>query len=552
MRLTVREALEINGLNRAIVVAGHQGLDNEIKFVNIMEVPEVIRWLKGGELLATAGYAFKEDPVLRKSLIYNLARKKIAAFGIKPGQYLTEVPQDMIEYANQVGLPILELPSDLPYHEFMLPIFEILISNQLCQLKRSEEVHNRLLEVLLNGGGFASISQCLKDLVKNPVVILDQAGNSVAEAADANEKKQMDQLLTAWEHSQNNLLHFDPNRSHRLDLKNEQTEQSLVLVPIKANDTVNGYLVVLEIQERLDEQDLRAIEHAGTIVALEFAKEKAVFDTERQIKGELLEDLVAGSFNYEEVVIRRASFLNFNLKAPLAVFIVDIDGFEKYFINEASRDEEHIQELKSRILQFCHLAFNDYPGNAMLQMKSDSIIGLVRVMDANDEKLLREKCQQICRQVEERYPKVSVSIGVGRTYTGVRNIKKSHEEASTSLRIGRFLSGSASVTFFRDLGPYRFLYELQDSEAMLAFHRELIGKIELYDAQNQTELLKTLICYFKNDCNARITAKELFVHKNSVIYRVKRIEEITGLDLSDPEDRFNLQLGLKLDRILKT
>ena len=132
----------------------------------------------------------------------------------------------------------------------------------------------------------------------------------------------------------------------------------------------------------------------------------------------------------------------------------------------------------------------------------------------------------------------------------MRNIKKSRKRRP--LRIGRFLSGSASVTFFRDLGPYRFLYELQDSEAMLAFHRELLGKIELYDAQNQTELLKTLICYFKNDCNARITAKELFVHKNSVIYRVKRIEEITGLDLSDPEDRFNLQLGLKLDRILKT
>lgn len=122
----------------------------------------------------------------------------------------------------------------------------------------------------------------------------------------------------------------------------------------------------------------------------------------------------------------------------------------------------------------------------------------------------------------------------------------------TSLRIGRFLAGSASVTFFRDLGPYRFLYELKDSKSMLAFHRELIGKIELYDSQNQTELLNTLICYYKNDCNARITAKELFIHKNSVIYRVKRIEEIIGLNLSDPEDRFNLQLSLKLDQILKT
>ncbi|HHX51254.1 MAG TPA: hypothetical protein GX711_07435 [Clostridia bacterium] len=549
MSLTVREALEINGLKRAVVVAGHQGLDNEIKFVNIMEVPEVIRWMKGGELLVTAGYAFKEDPVLRKTLIYNLARKEIAAFGIKPGQYLTEVPRDMIQYANEVGLPILELPQDLPYHEFMLPIFEILISNQLCQLKRSEEVHNRLLEVLLNGGGFASISQCLRDLVKNPVLILDQAGNSLAEAANASEKKQLDGLLATWEDSRSNLLQFNPNRSHRLDLKNEQTKQSLVLVPIKANDTVNGYLVVLETQDKLDEQDLRSIEYAGTIAALEFAKERAVFDAERQIKGELLEDLVTGSFNYEEVVIRRASFLNFNLKAPLAVFVVDIDSFEKYFISEANRNEDHIRKVKSQILEFCHGTLADYPGSTMLQMKSDSITGLVRVTGPEEEKLLRQKCLRICQQVEKRYPKVGVSIGVGRTYTGVRHIKKSYEEALTSLRIGRFLTGSASVAFFRDLGPYRFLYELKDSKAMQSFHQENLGRLKLYDAQNQTELVNTLVCYLKNDGNLRRTAEEMFIHKNSVIYRVKKIEEITGLKLNDPEDRFNLHLSLKLDQI---
>ncbi|MGI6553500.1 MAG: PucR family transcriptional regulator [Bacillota bacterium] len=549
MSLTVKEALEINGLNRAIVVAGHQGLENEIKFVNIMEVPEVVRWLRGGELLVTAGYAFQKDPLVRKTLIYNLARKKIAAFGIKPGQYLTEVPRDMIQYADEVGLPILELPPDLPYHEIMLPIFEILINKQVCRLKRWEEVHNRLLEVLLNGGGFANISRCLRDLVKNPVLILDGAGNLLAAAVEGGGKTQLGEFLAIWENFRNSLLRFTPNRSHRLDCLGEQIRQSLILVPIKVIGTVNGYLVALESREKMDEQDLRAVEHAATIVALEFAKERAVFEAEKQIKGELLEDLVTGSFHYEEMVIRRASFLNFNLQAPLAVFVVDMNGLEKYLISEGNRREDHIHKFKSLILGICHHTLLGYPGGAMLQMKSDRIIGLVRAMDENDEKLLREKCQEICRQLEKMCQKVRVSIGIGRTYKGVRNIKKSYEEALISLRIGRFLSGSAGVTFFQDLGSYRFLYELKDSESMRSFQQEYLGNLKLYDAQNQTELVKTLICYLKNNGNLRRTAEEMFIHKNSVLYRIKKIEEITGLKLNDPEDRFNFHLSLKLDQI---
>ena len=103
----------------------------------------------------------------------------------------------------------------------------------------------------------------------------------------------------------------------------------------------------------MDEQDL-GCGAVATIVALEFAKERAVFEAERQIKGELLEDLVTGSFHYEEMVIRRASFLNFNLQAPLAVFVVDMSGLEKYLISEGSRREDHIHKVKSLILGICH------------------------------------------------------------------------------------------------------------------------------------------------------------------------------------------------------
>ena len=100
MSITVRQALEIGPLKRAKVLAG-QGLDRKITFVNIMEVPDVARWMKGGELLLTAGFALKDEADLRRRLIIELAQKGVAAFGIKPGKYFDEVPADMIQCADR-------------------------------------------------------------------------------------------------------------------------------------------------------------------------------------------------------------------------------------------------------------------------------------------------------------------------------------------------------------------------------------------------------------------------------------------------------------------
>lgn len=552
MGLTVRQALEIGKLQEAVVVAGHQGLDNQIFFVNIMEVPEVTKWMKGGELLVTAGFAFKDDLDSRKALIYDLAKKNVAAFGIKPGQYFSEVPKDMIEYANDVGLPLLQLPTDVPYMEFMLPIFEILISNQLCQLKRHEQIHNCMLEALLSGGGFLSICQALYNLLGKPIYMIDQTGNIINCVLGIQSEQcfSSEELTEAWQQLQNSLLLCNPNRVHRMKLKFNEKYQDILLVPVQIDNHVSGYLLVEETGKSIDEQDLLAIEYAGTISALEFTKEKAVFEAERKVRGDLLEDLISGNFSMEETVIRRASFLNFNLNAKLAVFIINIDHFEKYVIYQANHRENHIQEIKNQTFENTHHAFLSYLGGVMLHIKSNCIVGLIGIDGEINEQKLRNEFQGICSKIKKRFPKINISVGMGKSYKGVRNIKNSYEEAEIALRVDRYMNGGDKVIFFQELGPYRFLYELKGSESMKVFHDEILGELKQYDIQNHANLINTLIGYFKNDCNYKHTAEEMFIHKNSVIYRIRKVEEITGLKLSSPEDRFNLQLCVKLQYLL--
>jgi purine catabolism regulator len=555
MGLTVEKALEVASLKKAKVVGGHQGLKNVIRFVNVMEVPEVTRWLRGGELLITTGFPIKDDADIRYRVIDDLIEKKVAALCIKPGPYLKKVPEDMIDRADRVGLPLIELDPEVPYIDIIVPIFEILLNNQLYCLKRNEQIHNRLLEVLLSGNGFSSICQVLVEIVDNPVIITDKADTIISFAVPSIAKYDLKSdwhknILEALYNSNKNISSLNPHHWHRIELQIDNLAYNIVVVPIKANGDINGNLVIIESCSRLDEIGLIAVERASTIVALQFAKEKAVLETEYQIRGELLEDIISGNFKSEKEIIRRAGYLDFNVNTNSTVFVVTIDHSDVGFAGQGKRNEKTIQKIKSKILQEVHSVFRDYPGGAMLLGKSESITGLVRQASDAEASLLHRKLTEIANKIMIKFPKIKFSIGLGSVFNGVSNTKQSFEEAIAAARIGCILKGPSKISSFGDLGPYRFLYKLKDSAGMTDYYSEFLGKIIEYDKKHNTELTATLDCYFKNDCSLSQTAKSLYIHKNSVIYRLKKIEELTGLSVNNSDECFNLHLCLKFGQLI--
>lgn len=570
MGISVREALLTPWLAGAKVLAGWNGLDNDISSANIMEVPDVINWLKGGELLFTAGFALKDDPRLQRSLVRDLKRRGVAALAIKPGRYLHAVPEDMIEQADAEGLPLIQLPADLAYADVMVPMFEKLLNIQLEQLKRSRDIHNRLLGVVLGGGGMGSISTTLAGLTANPVMIADPQCNLLAVSwpeprpgetfvgqKAGGEGRELpgsggspDQAglrsLVAAAVRVSAAGDLGTGRTNRFSAVVEGRTWQGVITSIGGNGPVSGYLVIPEVGKAISDQDLMAVEHAATITALEFAKQYAVRETERRLAGEFLEDLIEGNFESDEAILSRAASFKCDLRGILVVFVADIDEFEKYYLRERHRDEAHFQKLKSDVLRATVSAFADYPGGVLAQAKSDTVTGVVQWNGKNAKDRLRELAQGILEKVRLGAPQLSLSIGFGRAYPGPRNVKRSYEEAVTSVRLGRIVFGPGQVTFLDELGVFRFLSEMKDSPSLHQFYDETGSVLANYDARYGTQLVRTLQEYFRSGCNLRKTAGALYIHKNSVIYRLKKIEELTGLSFNDPEERLNLQMGLKL------
>lgn len=130
MSLTVREALTLNVLKDAVVVAGHRGLDNPIRWTHILDQPDVSTWVKGGEVLITSGHGIFGDQQAQLKYMNEAVEMKIAALFITT-QYLPQTTQIMREIADHHGLPLIELPPDTAFIEVTEAILRRLASRSM-------------------------------------------------------------------------------------------------------------------------------------------------------------------------------------------------------------------------------------------------------------------------------------------------------------------------------------------------------------------------------------------------------------------------------------
>jgi DNA-binding PucR family transcriptional regulator len=138
-----------------------------------------------------------------------------------------------------------------------------------------------------------------------------------------------------------------------------------------------------------------------------------------------------------------------------------------------------------------------------------------------------------------------VWLGVGGLCNVLSDFPRSYREAQLALRIRETVADARRVLFFDQLGAYRLLAELGDPGAIDRFVGEWLGTLISYDSDHRTDLVTTLGTYLERRGNHKVTATALSVHRNTLNYRMRRVAEISGHDLEDPNTLFNLQLATR-------
>ncbi|AYK09218.1 PucR family transcriptional regulator [Brevibacillus laterosporus] len=545
-------------LQDAKVLGGENGLSNVIKGITIMEAPDIADWLKGGEMLLTSLYPIRnytEDE--QREFVLRLAEKKVSALMIKNHRFVQKIPDAIVEAGEQVALPIIQIPQDIPYVDVLYPVMEELFNNQVMKLKYFIEVHDRFTALSLTDAGLESIITTLGELIGNPVAIYDR--NFVCMTATSSYTMPIEQRDSLVEREKEVETKFPYYWLTAQILEGESKPQFVeqVVVPIRTINHIKVHLVITEAYKRLEELDFIAMENAATALSLELVKQFAVAEVEREFKNDIIDDLLAGKSQMLETVYHRANLIGWDLDRSYAVLLFHVkEEFTSLSQNEMDKLRSS-RSLQTKTFSDLHEAVRSHFVNGILRRRGDTIILLLPVNEQEGKgksglSAVKERAREIQEKIRAKAKDIVVQVGIGNLAETVMDISRSYQEAQDALDLGEKLYGKESITAFAELGLFRLLCQFPDPAVLTSFIPSSLNRLVESKSAIKNDLLHTLEVFLEHNQNAAKAAHDLFVHYKTVMYRLERIREITSMDFEDSEEMLGVRVGLKILNLVKT
>lgn len=549
--ITIKEMMNLDVMKNCKMVAGFKSITNTVTRVNIMADPDVFDWVEEGEFLLTTAYFFeKENVQAQKELIRKACEKKLAGIGIKIIPYLDALPDEVLEYAEELNLPIIDIHYSIPLSEIMMAVLKEIFNKQTLLLEKTEEIHRRFVEIILEGQGIEEVMEAIYENVGNPIVLNLKLSNQVFPYFNDLENDLAQEILKdAESFYESSDCKYEQKKLYEDKILIKDKFITRVVMPIVLKNHVYGHIFAWSLNTSLGSFELSIIELASTTIALIVLQELSVKEVEIRYRSEFFEDLISTDIKRKKKALERAHFFNLN---PEDYYVVEVMSF-KLKVEDENEDGNYFEDLKDYANNIVKIAeeimeYLDLRGIVSAKFNGVQILlGLDKVTRIDER--IKEFNQRFYNTLKERFRNMEIRIGVGRVYKGLAKANKSFSDALKTIRTGKALTDKEIITF-NELGIFKILCQDFLVEELEDFYKTTLKPLVDYDEKRSTELVKTLEAYFT--CNGNLTkmSENLYTHYNTVLYRINRIKEITGLNLDDPNDRLNLEIALKIRELL--
>jgi PucR family transcriptional regulator, purine catabolism regulatory protein len=535
--LTVAQVLATPVLEGAQVLAGAAGLGRRVERLNVMEVPDILPWVKPHELLLTTGYPLRETPERLAGLVSDLDGRGLAALGVKLGRYLDDLPEEMLARAERLGFPVIAVPLRVAWDDVLEHVLGQLLDLQSTALARSEEVHRALVQIVLDGGGLPELAQELVELLGGAVVVATQDGRVLADAGA------VDELSAAF-----SSRCFEP--TGRLRTESEVTGLSAhagmpgnhIVVPVVAGRVDHGRIVVFAPDGSLRPDDVPVVERAATVAALAVTKQLAVRAVESKYQGDFLRDVLTGQVA-PELAVTHAASLGWEIDRPVVVVVAELDPAPGEPLTESLVARPAVE----RFAAAWQTVVRPRDPHAPVVGFHREVVSVLGVPASGDvDRYVRELVREVSG--DGGGGRRSFGTGVSRVASSPAGIPAAYEQARTAVRVGRRMHGSGAVAHFDGLGVFRLLSLVEDAGELRAFAEETLGELAAPDGDSgeAADLRRTLEVLLETNLNVAETARLLHFHYNTLRYRIAKLERLLGPFTRDPHLRLSLQVALQV------
>jgi len=501
-RISVSEIWDLALPPGTQLVAGARGLQEPVEWVASLRAAFPLFGVLGPGYLALAHVELARQidaSVTVSRLLRELARAQATGFVVD--EPITGAEAAL---ADELGLPVLLIPAGIALPDVERDILRTLVDREGQLARREMDVRKNLQQVYARENLDGVLSQVAR-VIQGQVLLVDDHDLEIAQSG-----------------SREGLA--DPART---------------VLSVEAAGRSVGQLILWQAGSGGGHQGLSSsasvyAREAAHLCAIELVQQLARRETEDRLGADLVEQLLDEHMD-EEALSARFVHLGYDVAARRRHVVIALgpaDAADQIMTCRhcardiqwvAERDDASVINVTYRGVLLCFCSFSDSEP------------------DRRVRNWLREALQSAASE--------RCALGVGRVGVGLSGLRNGVHQAMDAFSLGQTIAGRQSPHFYEELGLYRLLAGLRRRSELVAFYEETLGALARYDAEHSTELVHTLGVFFEQNANASQTSRSLYVHRNTLNYRLQRIAEITGLELSDAEARLAFQLALKIRRL---
>ncbi len=521
------EFMRLPSLCTSKVLSNKVSLDVQIKGVNIIDVPDIVNWVQPGDIMITTAYPFRDDMSQILLIMESISKKGVSGIAIKSKCFIKTITKDMINKADECKLLLVELSPEAIFSNIIYETFQAI---SYKSIQRYIELQNRIDRLLFNMNNSDSLDRMLELLeeeIHRSIGILEEEGKLI------RLPHILSQIMTFTEEHYNSLKQQAVYQNNVI-LNILDQQYRFYVRPLGNSESHQNYLIVDQTDNSLETFEKRVLENVLPILSIQLRNNQLLQRKVKKYRDRFLLDWAKGMIDDTMDIILFAREYDFNLNKDILyqVGIISILETEKLSKElSVTKMRHYVQSLKSQFL----ITFDGGELLIILEVQPNAD------NNQNIKRLLRELETAIGEKVRVALSNPQPLNQVSIAYTEARKVYD----------ISKKLNVPKSIITLEDLGIFTVLSLLPRHDEVKQYVDRNLKNIKEYDQKNNSKLLETLNAYFETGGNAKKASERLYIHYNTMMYRLDKIKSILNRNIDDVEIRLQLQVALKIDTMYK-
>ena len=533
------EVLALPRFSDLQLLSSHSNLTQPLESVEITETPDVADFIPKNVMILTTAMIYKDDQEKLKPFIDSLKQAECTALGIKVGRFLDEISPEIVAYASAVDLPLIKIPSTQPLGGLLHEIVGYLRDSKTEQMSVAFDIQKRFSTLLMQDVDATRFIAEFAKILNAPIILLSPWQQVIAHSNYFYGNQKSAEFFI----EQLSKDHFQQLAQEKKIFRLQDERQENIQVagfPIRVNDYFPYYLLVLSPEQIPYPISEFAIDQAILVLTFMLFKNQKIAESFEHLKTDFLDRLLD---THQEALSKHQNWLELWKNYRL----INSDYYQLAIVYGVTKpeNETHIRYQQAEgqlIFQWLKEQLPEIlPDVALFKLKNQNKSILIFQSKKNDHLMI---LQNLAERLQQALPS-TIRFALGNAYENLEDLPNSYIEASSTLEASLHAQKPATVQLFHPKG-LAGLFEKIGTEDVEYFCQQQLKELAYPTEPTLQELRKTLKVFLDFNCEITKTANALYLHRNTIKYRMNQCEKLLGTSIQEPETSLLLRVALEL------